>query len=323
VAKLFDTSAFPARERDEALTDYLSTVGVPIRATHPGHAHHSANAQIHHWKFGPNDLFLARGTGLRLARGPHEVRAAAPEVIRVGYQATGRYDLSTGSHDESRGAGHLNFTDQTQLCEFTQYGQQAAAVSFEVGYEQLEFPVEVVRDAGRNLQSSPVYGLLQIHMGGLGRTPDALAQSPAGALLGQATIDLVRAMIASTGSAASSRHAAAITNETMHTQIVAYVHAHLRNPGLRAEQIAGDLHISVRHLYRLWGNQDMTLAEWVMAKRLEGARHALTQHSAQSTTIRAVARAWGFADSTHFSRRFRSTYGTSPDDWRRANRARR
>jgi AraC-like DNA-binding protein len=191
-------------------------------------------------------------------------------------------------------------------------------MSFQVGYDQLGFPVDVVRDAGRVLQSSPVYGLLQSHMARLGHTPDALAQGPTGMMLGNATIDLVRAMIASTAPAESSRHAA-ITNETMHTQIVTYIRTHLRDPGLRAEQIASDLHISVRHLYRLWANKDLTLAEWVMAERLEGAKHTLAARSAQSATIRAVARAWGFADPTHFSRRFRETYGMSPDDWRRAN----
>lgn len=320
MALLFDTSVFPAGERDEALTEFFSATGVPIRATHQEPADHTGNAQIHNWKFGPNDLFLARGAGLRLTRGPHELRAAAPEAIRVGYQVTGRYDLSTGSQDESGKAGHLNFTDQTRSCEFTQGGRQAAAVSFQVGYAQLEFPVEVVRSAGRILPSSPVYGLLQSHMGRLGRTPDVLAQGPAGLLLGQATIDLVRAMIASTAPAESSRRAAAITDETMLTQIVTYLRAHLRDPGLRAEQIANDLHISVRHLYRQWASQDQTLAEWVMAERLEGARHALAEQSARSTTIRAVARAWGFADTTHFSRRFRGTYGMSPDDWRRASR---
>jgi AraC-like DNA-binding protein len=190
-----------------------------------------------------------------------------------------------------------------------------------VGYDQLEFPVEMVRDAGRILPSSPVYGLLQTHMARLGHTPDVLARGPAGALLGKATVDLVRAMIASTVPAESSRHAAAITDETMLTQIVTYLRAHLRDPGLRAEQIASDLHISVRHLYRQWASQDPTLAEWVMIERLEGARHALANQSARSTTIRTVARAWGFADATHFSRRFRSAYGMSPDDWRRASRA--
>jgi AraC-like DNA-binding protein len=316
MALLFDTSAFPAGERDDALTDFFSAAGVPIRATHREQANYSVH---HYWRFGANDLFLARGAGLRLARGPHEVRVAAPEAIRVGYQVNGRYKLSTGSHDESRSTGHLNFTDLTQPCEFTQYGQQAGAMSFQVGYDQLGFSVELVRDAGRVLQSSPLYGLLQSHVARLCHTPDALGQGPAGTLLGNATIDLVRAMIASTAPAESSRRAAAITNETMHAQIITYLRTHLRDPGLGAEQIASDLHISVRHLYRLWAHRDLTLAEWVMAERLEGAKHALAGQPAQSTTIRAVARAWGFADSTHFSRRFRETYGTSPDDWRRAN----
>ncbi len=134
MALLFDTSAFPGGERDDALTDFFSAAGVPIRATHGERANYSAH---HYWKFGTNDLFLARGAGLRLERGPHEVRAAAPEAIRVGYQVSGRYNLSTGSHDESRGTGHLNFTDLTQPCGFTQYGPQAGAMSFQVGYDQL------------------------------------------------------------------------------------------------------------------------------------------------------------------------------------------
>ena len=202
MALLFDTSAFPGGERDDALTDFFSAAGVPIRATHGERANYSAH---HYWKFGTNDLFLARGAGLRLERGPHEVRAAAPEAIRVGYQVSGRYNLSTGSHDESRGTGHLNFTDLTQPCGFTQYGPQAGAMSFQVGYDQLGFPVEVVRDAGRVLQSNPVYGLLQRRLARLCHTPDALAQGPTGSLLGNATINLVRAMIASTAPAESSR----------------------------------------------------------------------------------------------------------------------
>ena len=163
------------------------------------------------------------------------MRAAAPEAFRVGYRVDGRYDLATGSHDESRSAGHLNFTDLTQPCEFTLYGQKAGAISFQVGYDQLGFPVELVRDAGVVLQSSPVYGLLQSHMARLCHTPDTLARGPTGSLLGNATIDLVRAMIASTGPAETSRHAAAAMNETMYTQIVTYILTQLRDPGLRAE----------------------------------------------------------------------------------------
>ncbi|HEX6452329.1 MAG TPA: AraC family transcriptional regulator [Trebonia sp.] len=35
----------------------------------------------------------------------------------------------------------------------------------------------------------------------------------------------------------------------------------------------------------------------------------------------AIARRWGFADSTHFSRRFRQAYGMSPREWRHACRS--
>ncbi|HEY6493954.1 MAG TPA: helix-turn-helix domain-containing protein [Trebonia sp.] len=35
-------------------------------------------------------------------------------------------------------------------------------------------------------------------------------------------------------------------------------------------------------------------------------------HGAQAMTIAAIARGWGFADATHFAKRFRGAYGMSP-----------
>jgi hypothetical protein len=144
-------------------------------------------------------------------------------------------------------------------------------------------PQKAVREAGRVLQSSPLYGLLQSHMARLCHTPDALAQGPTGTLLGNATIDLVRAMIASTGPAESRRRAATITNETTHAQIITYLRAHLLSGPSYAIPVLGQ------------------------------SRSRVTSTSRSGTSIGCGP------TGTHFSCRFRETYGTSPDEWRRAN----
>jgi AraC-like DNA-binding protein len=315
MAVLFDTAALPAADRDEALEDIFDRAGLPIRVTNCGPAG-PVSTRLHYWKFGTNDLFVAQGAGLRLARGQTQLRAAAPEAIRVGFQVSGSYTLSVGGHEEAQGPGHVNFTDLSQPCEFTQYGASASAASFQLGYDQLGFPVDVVRKAGQILPSSPVYALMQGHMAGLCRRSDALAADASAGTIGDATLELVRAMISSAGQ--DDLRGNGVMNETLYTRIVAFIQQNLADSGLSPERIAREHHISVRQLYKLWRHNEMSLSEWIMSERLEGARRALAA-PAMPATIAAIARRWGFADSTHFSRRFRGAYGLSPREWRRLN----
>ena len=59
----------------------------------------------------------------------------------------------------------------------------------------------------------------------------------------------------------------------------------------------------------------LSLTQWIIAQRLEGARHELSLIRSERN-ITAICHDWGFADVTHFSRRFRSAYGISPREWR-------
>jgi AraC-like DNA-binding protein len=59
----------------------------------------------------------------------------------------------------------------------------------------------------------------------------------------------------------------------------------------------------------------MPLSQWIITARLEGARRELARPGSRPGTVAATAHRWGFADSTHFSRRFRAAYGTSPRNW--------
>jgi transcriptional regulator GlxA family with amidase domain len=78
--------------------------------------------------------------------------------------------------------------------------------------------------------------------------------------------------------------------------------------------------VSVRRLYSVWAADQRSLAEHIMAVRLEAARSRLAAPSLRPPTIAAVGRDCGFLDMAHFARRFRQAYGMTPRDWRRAAR---
>ena len=315
MAILFDATELPVADRDAALEAIFDRAGVPIRVTNCGPAE-QVSTRVYYWKFGQDDLFVAQGAGLRLTRTRSQLRAAAPEAVRVGFQVSGRYTLSVGGHDEARDAGQVNLTDLTLPCEFTQYGTAASTASFQLSYQQLGFPVDRVRKAGQMLPSSPVYALVQGHLAGLCRDADALAASASAGTIGDATLELVRAMISSAGREDARTNS--VMNETLYTRIVAFIQQNLTDPGLSPERIAQEHHVSVRQLYKLWMRNERSLSEWIMNERLEGARRALAA-PASTATVAAIARRWGFSDSTHFSRRFRGAYGLSPSEWRRLN----
>jgi AraC-like DNA-binding protein len=102
--------------------------------------------------------------------------------------------------------------------------------------------------------------------------------------------------------------------------VKSYISQHLADPDLGAERIARAMFISVRQVYKLWETEPLPLGQWILERRLDAARHELTSRRGRSQTIAAIARRWGFADSTHFSRRFRQAYGLSPREWRHACR---
>jgi AraC-like DNA-binding protein len=59
--------------------------------------------------------------------------------------------------------------------------------------------------------------------------------------------------------------------------------------------------------------------QWIIRRRLDGARRELAAPEHAHRTIDAICRSWGFTNPAYFSRRFRHTYGTTPRHWRRHN----
>jgi AraC-like DNA-binding protein len=178
----------------------------------------------------------------------------------------------------------------------------------------LSLPSDVIRRATRTLPSSPVYDLLRQHVARLFRDADKITQPGTAAMVGRATIELVRALVSSAGRDPGGGDT---WDQTLETRLVAYIEQHLKDSDLRAEELARVHGISVRQLYKLWSSHETSLSQWIIRQRLEGARADLSAGDNGHATIAVVAHRWGFVNATHFSRRFREVYGISPREWQR------
>ena len=312
MAVLFDSGPRPRPDHDDELAGLFARAGTPIAVSH--HDARPTRTIVERWRVGSHDLFRAHGDGLVLSRSPAHVGSDAPEVIRLGYQQGGRYTLLAGDQAEQGGHGRVNIIDQTQPCVFTQAGTNAVAASFEISFAQLETGPDVIRRARTRLLHSPVYTLLHGHMARLCEGVGDVELTDTGPLVGDATVLLARAAIASVGDPGASSHNA--LKEVLYQRVAEYLVQHLREPDMTPQRIAAAHNISLRHLYRLWARNEVSIAEWIIRERLAGAARDLRDPTQNATPVATIARTWGFSDPAHFSRRFRHAYSMPPRSWR-------
>jgi AraC-like DNA-binding protein len=316
MAVLFDSGELPTCQADDALTALFAHSGLPINVSHV--APSVGPTIVEQWSFAAQSLFIARADALRLTRSDADVKTCAPEGIRLGYQLSGSYRLTVGEYQEAGSSGHLNVTDLTQPCEFTQYSPKAAVASLEISWSDLGLKAESIRRATPLLHHSPVYPLIQAHMARLCADPTALDRPDVEPHIGLATLHLAQALIASADITVPCARVA--FNNALYARVVEYTLLHLSEPSLTPERIAAAHNLSLRHLYRVWSQNQVGIAEWIIGERLARAAAALMDNRQQRRPISAIAGSLGFRDAAHFSRRFRHTYGVAPRDWRQQSR---
>ncbi len=82
-------------------------------------------------------------------------------------------------------------------------------------------------------------------------------------------------------------------------------------------QLAAAVGVSLRHLQTLFREQDRNIADWIWRRRLESAAQRLTDPGFSHLSVGELAYSCGFSTQSHFSRRFKESYGLSPSDYRR------
>ena len=104
---------------------------------------------------------------------------------------------------------------------------------------------------------------------------------------------------------------------TLRDKIRDYVLQHLHKPELSLDTIARDLNASKRSLHRAVSETDGSIHDLIWHARLERCREDLRNPEKSQQSIANIAQSWGFKNSTHFSRAFRTRYGMSAREVRR------
>lgn len=310
---VLDTADLPRRERAEAVFAAMLTATPACRLVHwdPDAA---LQARIDLWDFGGVFLWRHEGSGVRMTRTAAHIRRDAPEMVAIALQESGRARRIQAAHTADLRRGDLLLSDLTAPYDYAWSGLGAAS-ALSIPYDRLGLPVDLVRRAAPLLHTSSLYGIVRKHLTGLAADADALSTDQEAPALGEASVSLVRALLAS--AAHNDRLARSVLAETLAVRIHAYIDLHLRDPLLRPAAIAAAHGISLRQLYRVVQPPRSTLEQWIISRRLEGVRADLARPENRRRPVADVARSWGFADPSHFGRRFRAAYGHTPLEWRR------
>jgi len=106
--------------------------------------------------------------------------------------------------------------------------------------------------------------------------------------------------------------------ETQLLRVKHYIKSHLRNPQLNLSSLAEAQNISERYLHNLFELEGITPSRFIWNERLKSAHIDLSNPLLSHRSISEICFAWGFNDTAHFSRSFKSKYGLSPRAFRQS-----
>ena len=160
--------------------------------------------------------------------------------------------------------------------------------------------------AAESSLASSFLAMLPTHAGNLGAAAEEIVADQALDLI---AVSFAKAM--ESKPRVSSARSLALVN------LRAAVEARLADPALDAETVATATGISVRYANAVLAQEGTSITRLIQTRRLARCRQALEDPSQGHRTISEIAYGWGFSDMTHFGRRFRAAFGSSPRDYRR------
>jgi AraC-like DNA-binding protein len=308
---ILDTSTVPIKDRAERVRVAMAeTSASSVALLGDGGP---VNARLDVWQLGESYLFRAESSPVRMSRSERQARRDPVPLLALAVQERGQGLQRQFSPLSRVRPGTLMGMDMTEAFEFSWFGPGASRALM-MPLDQLDVPAGLLRHAMPRLAHSPLYGLVTSHIVELFNGADALSAHPLAADIAHASTGLARALVESLSPDATTVREAAV--QTLWLRIHGYVRQNLRDPGLTAASIAAAHHISVRKLYNVCAATDVSLEQLIIRRRLLGVRAELALPEARLRSIESVARAWGFRNVSHFTRRFGKEFGVSPREWR-------
>jgi AraC-like DNA-binding protein len=208
--------------------------------------------------------------------------------------------------------GGLYVTDLNSRYSYSRPGDGVARI-IQVERSSLELTMEQVQEASQRLYASPLYNLLRRHVLDLCHVAPELTVTSEAASVGEATVRLAGSLLR-TALTADEPARRDIAQPYLRDRAMLFIKLNFAVPELDAEMIADAHGISTRYLYKLWSGHEESLGDTIMRVRLEAARQMIVTRPGLS--IGAISAGCGFANASHFSRRFRDAFGMSPREAR-------
>jgi AraC-like DNA-binding protein len=131
-------------------------------------------------------------------------------------------------------------------------------------------------------------------------------------------LDLV-ALAMSSNNVADQAAPQRTTRSLMLQRVLYYIRDNLADPTMTPTSISLAHGISVRYLSMVFEGLGMSVDRTIWQQRLERCARELADPAKRFVTITDIAFSWGFSDSAHFSRSFKTAFGTSPREYRQLN----
>ncbi|GAA2205857.1 helix-turn-helix domain-containing protein [Nonomuraea monospora] len=312
---LLDTDDLPPGDRVDAFNAVATAETGTCGIEHELDAGHGFRKRIAAWRFGPVTLFRNQGSGMRYWQTLRHLRQDSWNTVSVLTQSHGQGGFGWDGQQRRLTAHDLALASKSTgpwECRWSGTGQSLGLM---LDADLLGLPDDVIRTAIANTPHSDITPLLLSHLHSLNADADRLAAEPGVAALGDTVLALLRALVASTTTDPARRE---IAEQTRFTRVLAYVRAHLTDPELTPARIAAAHNLTLKALRGLCDDNGIDLEQWIIGRRLDGARRALASAEHSHRTIDDIARTWGFTSPAHFTRRFRHAYGTTPRAYRRS-----
>lgn len=249
MAVVLDTRSVPAGERLRAVQETFcdqTTTSVLVKFDCPSHEVQHFSEQ---WRLGSAVLLRSRASvGIRLQRTAQLVRRNTPNSVTFGFQIAGSGFHTQHGLTTEQAEGHLSILDFRFPWHFG-LGPDSARGSLVLDVDELGLSTETVRRAAASVRRSPLHGLLHRHLVALTGVADEVPDAQDAAMLGRATVDLARALVA-TAAVDDPVHTDA-WQDTLGLRLMAYLRDHLQDRDMTPETIAAAHAVSVRQLYKL------------------------------------------------------------------------
>ncbi|MCW5773338.1 MAG: helix-turn-helix domain-containing protein [Rhodospirillaceae bacterium] len=246
---------------------------------------------------------------IRVARNPAEIRRDPRDHFMVWLMLGGRMSLAQEGRAACMHAGDMFVYDQSRPFVL-EFGRRVRALTLTIPRPLLTARLPQARNlAGRRIDGGSSLGafagtiLRQLYR--VEEAPDEVA-----ARLGDSALD----MLATTLAAELGLPAAGERDGL--GAVKRYILDHLHDPALDLARIVESQHIAARTLYRLFAREGTTPMRWLWQQRLAASYKALAE--GRDAKVTDVALRYGFNDSSHFSRAFKSAFGHSPREVKRA-----